>query len=218
MVQAFNPMPGTTNPMKLLGSTRSPYVRRVAVSLNLMGLDWELDQVAVFDDPESVRRYNPLLRIPTLLLDDGEALVESYAILDALDEMAGDKRLMPASGKTRRDVMRATAMATGAMDRTIWAVYEPRFRPKEKVEESWIAHNRERALGGMQYLDGLAAEAGDGWLFGDSMSQADISAVCGFTFARFAHPPMKVAEACPALAALAERCEAMEEFGSTFPF
>ena len=50
--------------MKLLGTTRSPYVRRVAVSLNLMGLDWELDTVAVFDDPDSVRRYNPLLRIP----------------------------------------------------------------------------------------------------------------------------------------------------------
>ena len=204
--------------MKLLGPTRSPYVRRVAVSLNLMGLDWEHDPVAVFDDPDSLRPYNPLLRIPTVLLDGGEALVESYAILDALDEMAGDKRLTPAAGKARRDVMRVTAMAVGAMDRTIWAVYEPRFRPKEKVEESWIAHNRERALGGLQYLDGLAAEAGDGWLVGDSLSQADISAVCGFTFARFAHPPMKVAEACPALAGLAERCEATEAFGSTFPF
>ena len=203
--------------MKLLGTTRSPYVRRVAVSLNLMGLDWELDTVAVFDDPESVRRYNPLLRIPTLLLDDGEALIESYAILDALDEMAGDKRLTPETGKARREVMRVTAMAVGAMDRTIWAVYEPRFRPKEKVEESWIAHNRERALGGLQYLDGLAAEAGDGWLAGDSLSQADISAVSGFSFARFAHPPMKVAEACPALAAFAERCEAMEAFSSTYP-
>ncbi len=203
--------------MKLLGSTRSPYVRRVAVSLHLMGLDWELDQIAVFDDPESVRRYNPLLRIPTLLLDDGEVLIESYAILDALDEMAGERRLTPAVGKARRDVMRATAMAVGAMDRTVWAVYEPRFRPKEKVEESWIAHNRERALGGFRYLDGLAAEAGDGWLFGDSMGQADISAVCGFTFARLAHPPMKVAEACPALAAFAERCETMAAFRSTYP-
>ena len=203
--------------MKLLGTTRSPYVRRVAVSLNLMGLDWELNQVPVFDDPESIRRYNPLLRIPTLLLDDGEALVESYAILDALDEMAGDKRLIPAAGKARRDIMRVTAMAVGAMDRTIWAVYEPRFRPKEKVEESWIAHNRDRALGGLQYLDGLAAEAGDGWLVGDSLSQADISAVCAFTFARLAHPPMKVAESCPALASLVERCEAMEAFSSTFP-
>ena len=203
--------------MKLLGTTRSPYVRRVAVSLNLMGLDWELDTVAVFDDPESIRRYNPLLRIPTLLLDDGEALVESYAILDALDEMAGDKRLVPESGKARRDVMRVTAMAVGAMDRTIWAVYEPRFRPKEKVEESWIAHNRERALGGLQYLDGLAAGAGDGWLVGGAMSQADISAVCAFTFARLAHPPMNAAEACPALAAFAGRCEATEAFSSTYP-
>ncbi len=203
--------------MKLLGPTRSPYVRRVAVSLNLMALDWEHEELPVFDDPEALRPHNPLLRIPTLLLDDSEALIESYAILDALDEMAGDKRLTPAAGKARRDVMRVTAMAVGAMDRTIWAVYEPRFRPKEKVEESWIAHNRERALGGFQYLDGLAAEAGAGWLVGESLSQADISAVCGFSFARLAHPPMKIAEACPALAALAERCEATEAFSSTFP-
>jgi len=203
--------------MKLLGRTLSPYVRRVAVSLNLMGFDWKLEAVAVFDDPDSIRPHNPLLRIPALLLDDGEALVESYAILDALDEMAGDRRLTPSAGKARRDVMHATAMAVGAMDRTIWAVYEPRFRPKEKVEESWIAHNRDRALGGFRYLDTLAAEAGDGWLVGDSLSQADISAVCGFTFARIAHPPMNIAEACPALAAFAGRCEAMEAFRSTHP-
>ena len=203
--------------MKLLGRTLSPYVRRVAVSLNLMGLDWELAPVAVFDDPDTVRPHNPLLRIPTLLLDDGEALVESYAILDALDEMAGDKRLTPASGKARREVMRVTAMAVGAMDRTIWAVYEPRFRPKEKVEESWIAHNRDRALGGFRYLDTLAARAGDGWMMGKQMSQADVSAVCGFTFAQIAHPPMKIAEACPALAAFAGRCEAMDAFRSTHP-
>ncbi len=203
--------------MKLLGSTLSPYVRRVAVSLNLMGFDWELAATSPFNDPDAIRRHNPLVRIPSLLLDDGEVLIESYAMLDTLDEMAGGKRLTPAAGKPRRAVMQATAMAVGAMDRTIWAVYEQRFHPPEKVEESWVAHNRERALGGMQYLDGLAAEAGDGWLVGGAMSQADVSAVCGFTFARIAHPPMNVAEACPALAAFAERCEAMEAFRSTHP-
>ena len=91
--------------MKLLGTTRSPYVRRVAVSLNLMGLDWKLDTVAVFDDPESVRRYNPLLRIPTLLLDDGEALVESYAILGRARRNGRRQAVDPGrrQGAARRD-------------------------------------------------------------------------------------------------------------------
>ena len=203
--------------MKLLGRYMSPYVRRVGASMKLMGIPFEHEPSAVFDEPESVRPHNPLLRIPALILDDGEALVESYAILDALDEMAGDKRLTPASGRERRNVMKITAMGVGAMDRTIWAVYEPRFRPKEKVEESWIAHNRERALGGLQYLDGLAGKAGEGWLAGTAISQADVTAAAAFTFARIAHPPMKVAEACPALAAFAARVEALDAFKETHP-
>jgi glutathione S-transferase len=135
--------------MKLLGSKRSPYVRRVGVSLNVMGLDYTLDPVAVWDNPEEVSAHNPLVRVPTVVLDDGDTLVESYAILDALDEMAGDdKRLIPASGPDRRKVMKMTAVASGTIDKTIWAVYEGRFHPKEKVHRPWIEHNEPKRLAG----------------------------------------------------------------------
>ena len=72
--------------MKLIGILRSPYVRRTAVSLNAMGMTFELDAVPVFDKPELVTKYNPLTRVPALVLDDGEALIDSSVILDALDE------------------------------------------------------------------------------------------------------------------------------------
>lgn len=205
--------------MKLFGAYRSPYVRRVAASLNVMGMAYEHDPVPVFDEPDAVRKHNPLVRVPTLVLDDGESLAESYAILDTLDEMAGpDKRLMPASGADRRKVMKLTAIATGTMDKAIWAVYEGRFHPKEKVHRPWIEHNEAQACGGLGFLDECAKAAGDGWLAGtDRMSQADISGAIAFAFTNMARPKLEVSERFPALAAFSARCEAMDEFSSVAP-
>tara|TARA_R110002074_G_scaffold246935_2_gene418991 strand:- start:217 stop:846 length:630 start_codon:yes stop_codon:yes gene_type:complete len=198
--------------MKLLGGFLSPYVRRTAVSLNVMGLPYDSEKVPVWDEPEAVKKHNPLVRIPTLVLDDGDSLVESYAILDALDEMAGDKRLTPASGAERRKVMKVTAVGVGAIDKTIWAVYEQRFHSKEKVERSWVEHNEAQAVGGFEWLNGLAEKAGDGWLCGSKLTQADITAAVGFSFAKFTRPKLGLAEKFPALEAHNARCEATDAF------
>jgi glutathione S-transferase len=198
--------------MKLLGGFLSPYVRRTAVSLNALGLPYESVKVPVWDEPEAVKAHNPLVRIPTVVMDDGEALVESYAILDALDEMASDKRLIPASGPERRKVMKVTAVGVGAIDKTIWAVYEQRFHAKEKVERSWVEHNEAQAVGGFEWLDNLAKQAGDGWLCGPKLTQADITAAVGFTFAKKTRPKLGLAEKFPALEAHNARCEALDAF------
>ncbi len=82
--------------MKLIGIYLSPFVRRVAVSLNILQVPFELEDVFVFGEPDVVRRYNPLVRIPILVLDDGEKLVESTAILDEIDHMVSpERRLTP---------------------------------------------------------------------------------------------------------------------------
>lgn len=201
--------------MKLIGSFLSPFVRRVAVSLNTLGMPFEHAAVRVFDQPDDVHKYNPLTRVPTLVLDDGEVLIESYAMLDALDDMVGpDKALTPARGAERRQVMRVTAAAVGTMDKAQWAFYETRFHPKEKVHEPWIEHNDKQVKGGLAYLDGLAAKAGaKGWLAGTpKMSQADISGTVAFGFAKAVRPKLDVATAYPNLAAFSARCEAMDAF------
>jgi glutathione S-transferase len=72
--------------LKLLGHYMSPYTRRIAVSLNFLGTPFELVEVSVMREPERVRPHNPVLRIPTVLLDDGEPLIESGAILDEIDQ------------------------------------------------------------------------------------------------------------------------------------
>ena len=88
--------------MKLIGNYLSPYTRRVAISLNAVGLPFELEHLFVFKEPDRVRAHNPVVRIPTLVMDDGEVLVESYAILDAIDQMVGpDRALAPAVGEER---------------------------------------------------------------------------------------------------------------------
>ncbi|MBL4722097.1 MAG: glutathione S-transferase family protein [Alphaproteobacteria bacterium] len=205
--------------MKLIGGFGSPYVRRVAASLNFLGLDWDHEAVSVFENPDAVSKHNPVVRVPTVVLDDGEALFESFAILDALDDIAGDaKRLIPANGAARRSVMRLVATACGAMDKAVTAYYEGRFHPAEKVHEPWIEHNEGQIMGGLGYLDEFAAKAGQGWLGGgERIGQADISAVVALGFANRVRPKLEVLNKFPNLAELAARCEGMEEFSSVTP-
>src|SRR5258708_14666293 len=92
----------------------SPCVRRVAVSMNLLGVAFEHRNWSVGKDFELIRQFNPLGRVPTLVQPDGEALIESTAILDLLDEFAGpDRALLPRSGKDRREALRVMARAQG---------------------------------------------------------------------------------------------------------
>lgn len=201
--------------MKLIGNYLSPYVRRVAVSLNQLQIPFELEQLYVFKSPEKVRKYNPLVRIPTLILDNGEVLVESFAILDELDQMAGlENCLTPASGSERRRVMKVTAVGVGSMEKAQWAFYEGRFRPEEKIHKPWTEHNDKQVLGGLGYLNELAERAGDsGWLAGTKrMSQADITCVVAFSFADAIRPRLEIAKKLPHLARFAGRCEALSIF------
>ena len=208
--------PGTEfAPMRLIGILRSPYVRRTAVSLNAMGIPFELDPVPVFDKPELVTKYNPLTRVPALVLDDGEALIDSSVILDALDEMAGPgKRLTPASGADRRHVLKLVTIALGAVDKAVWSAYEYRFRPEEKVHTPWVRHNDAQVVAGFTHLDAIVAKLGDGgWIAGtEKMSQADITAAVGFTFAKLVRPNLGLAEKAPHIAKFTARCETLAPF------
>ena len=201
--------------MKLIGHYLSPFTRRVAVSLNALELPFELQAVFVSKEPEKVRVHNPVVRIPALLLDDGDVLVESYAILDEIDHMVGpDRALTPASGRKRREVMKITAIALASTEKAQWAVTERRVRPDEKVHQPWIDHNDRQVLGGLRFLDELASKTErEGWLAGGSrLSQADITGVVAYTFANAVRPHLNLAQEVPSLAKFAGRCEQMSIF------
>src|ERR1700735_2872846 len=125
--------------MILIGMFDSPFVRRVAVSLNLLAVPFEHKNWSVGKEFELIRQFNPLGRVPTLVQPDGESLIESNAILDFLDECAGPARaLVPRSGKTRRETLRIMAVAMGAAEKGGAQVYETVFRPPEKRYRPWM--------------------------------------------------------------------------------
>jgi glutathione S-transferase len=201
--------------MKLIGNYMSPFVRRVAVSLNALDLPFELEVLIVSTQPEQVRAYNPVVRIPALILNDGEVLVDSGAILDEIDQMVGPGRaLIPASGSQRRQVLKITAIAVATMEKAMWAVYERRFRPEEKVYEPWIERCDRQVLGGLRALDEMVSKTGrDGWLAGTTrLSQADITSTVAYTFADALRPQLKLAQEVPNLASFAARREEMPIF------
>lgn len=124
--------------MILIGQYDSPFVRRVAIALHLYELPYEHRPWSTFGDAEQLARYNPLRRVPVLVLDDGEALIESAAILDYLDErMAHGLPLIPREGVTRRHALKVCALATGLADKAVALVYE-RVMHRE-VAEVWVA-------------------------------------------------------------------------------
>ena len=195
--------------MILIGMFDSPFVRRVAVTLNLLELPFEHRNWSVGRDFERIRQFNPLGRVPTLVRPDGEALIESAAILDHLDEVAGPARaLLPVSGPPRRTALRLMAVATGAAEKGILQVYESVFRPEEKRHAPWVERCRLQMHSALAVLD---AQAGNrDWLQGQRMTQADVTAACVFTF--LSEAVSMDATRYPALGRITARCEALPAF------
>lgn len=201
--------------MRLIGIFLSPFVRRVAVSLNVLKLPFELEEVFVFGQPEIVRRYNPLVRIPAMVLDDDTTLVESGAILDEIDHMVSpERRLTPGDGPLRRRVVQTAAIALGSAEKAQWAFYEDRVRPAEKVHTPWIEHNDNQVLGGFEHLNAAVTDIGDNhWIAGTKdISQADVTTTVSYTFANLARPNLDLPDRFPKLARFAERCETLPAF------
>ena len=201
--------------MRLIGNFLSPYVRRVAVTLNVLKLPFQLQELFVFKAQDIVRQHNPLVRIPILVLDDGAHLFESSAILDEIDRIVGPERcLVPTGGIARRQVMQTAAIALACADKAQWAFYEGRVRPAEKVHTPWIEHNEKQVLGGFEHLDKMASEVGDdGWISGATkISQADVTTVVAYTFAGTVRPDLGLPERFPRLSRYAARCEALPAF------
>ena len=198
--------------MILVGQYDSPFVRRVAISLGVLGLACEHDTRSVFSDFDAMRRINPLGRIPSLVLDGGEVLIDSAAILDWLDETADPERaLIPPKGPARRQVLRRIALATGAIDKAGAVAYEQLIRPAAYRWPDWIARCRAQATGAIQ---ALAAES---WVMDGRLDQAQITTACMIRWSRIAVPDFLPVGRYASLDALSDRCEAMPEFKATNP-
>ena len=196
--------------MILIGQYDSPFVRRVAVALRLYGVDYEHRPWSVFGDAERLAQHNPLRRVPTLIADDGEALFESGAILDWLDELAGrDRALIAASGLERRRALKTIALATGLADKAVSLVYERVIH--QRGTAVWVERCREQIAGVLEALEADRGTRGP-WWFGDQIGHADVAVACVLRFVSEALPEVYAPADWPALAAHAAACEARPEF------
>ena len=197
--------------MILIGQYDSPFVRRVAIALRLYGLPFEHKPWSTFGDADKIAPYNPLRRVPTLVLDGGEALIESTAILDYLDELVGPERAMiAAKGAERRQQLRICALASGLGDKSVSLVYESVLR-KEQLK-LWVDRCEAQIAGALDVLEQERLAAKTSYLFGERIGHSDIMVACVLRFTHEAHPNLYNATRYPALVAHAARCEALPPF------
>jgi glutathione S-transferase len=199
----------------LIGMLDSPFVRRVAVSLQCAGIAYENLPLRTFGDAVQFAAYSPLKRAPTLLLEQGEPLFDSHIILAYLAERFPEVAAqMPADDAQRLRCRQVIGVATGLADKAVSGVYEEIFHlPAQRAPVL-----RERLQGqladALAWLEARAPEAG--WLAGASLSQADIAVGTALCFAREAHPELVDLSACPRVAAWCTRLDALPAFTATY--
>ncbi len=197
--------------MILIGQYDSPFVRRVGIALTLYGLAFEHRPWSVFRDADRIRPLNPLVRVPTLVLDDGTVLIESHAILDHLDTLVpADQALFPRAEPARHQALRLAALATGLADKAVSLFYEKRLHAQ--TSDVWVARCRDQIAGVLAALEADCAARSGPYLMGEAFGHADIALASSLRFAAEAHSELIKLADYPALAAHSARMEALPVF------
>jgi glutathione S-transferase len=196
--------------MILVGQYDSPFVRRVAVTLHHYGMPFKRNTMSVFGDAKDMQKINPLVRIPSLILESGEVLIDSVAIIDHLDEVAGPARaLVPPHGPERRKILQAAALAQGAAEKAGAVSYERFFHSGKALSKEW----EKRCLWQLSAaLLELEHRCGSPWFIDMQMSHADVMTGCMIGYVKLRVPEAFPAGKYPKLHALSSRCEMRDEF------
>jgi glutathione S-transferase len=197
--------------MILIGQYDSPFVRRVGIALTLYGIPFEHRPWSVFGDADKIRQYNPLVRVPTLVLDDGEVLVESHLMLDYIDSLVPAGRAMfPKAEPARHQALKVAALATGMADKVVSLFYEKRLHAE--VSQVWVERCRTQISGVLSVLEADRAGRSSAYWFGETIGHADIAVAAVLRSLTEAHPGLISIADYPALAAHAAKFEAMPVF------
>lgn len=195
--------------MKLVGMLDSPYVRRVAIALELYGVDFEQQSLSVFSTFKEFSRINPVVKAPTLVLDDGTVLMDSSLILDYFEALApADKKLLPQTAAARARDLQVIGLALAACDKSVQIYYEHNLRPAEKLHEPWLDRVTGQLLAAYSGLEQLLANPQ-----GESLNQASLSVAVAWSFSRYAVPSVVRPEAFPNLQRHARLAEQHPAFG-----
>lgn len=190
--------------MKLIGMLDSPYVRRVAVSLHLLGLPFEHQSLSVFRTFDEFSRTNPVVKAPTLVCDDGTVLMDSTLILQYAEALAG-RSLLPSEPKALAQALRTVGLALAACEKSVQIVYEHGLRPAEKLHQPWL----DRVTGQL-----LAACDGLEQAMPTGMDQAGVSTAVAWEFIQKMVPDVVPAARYPRLVAFSQTAEAQPAFAA----
>jgi glutathione S-transferase len=197
--------------MILIGQYDSPFVRRVGIALTLYGIPFEHRPWSTFGDADKIRPYNPLTRVPTLVLDDGEVLIDSTVMLDYVDGLVpAEKRMFPIAEPARRRALKVATLGVHTGEKAVSLFYEKVLH--KEVSDVWTSRCRTQISGALGVLEAdRAARKTDYW-FGDQIGHADIAVAAALRFIGEAHPGIVSMTDFPALAAHSQRCEALPAF------
>ena len=198
--------------MKLIGMLDSPYVRRVAISLQLLGLEFDHWPLSVFRDFEQFQGINPVVKVPTLICDDGEVLMDSTLILQYAEAIAASGRsLMPTDIAGLRASLHTLGLALAACEKSVQIYYEGALRPAEKMHQPWVDRitGQVRAAYGVIESDlkrrPLAVTTG-------AIDQAGITVAVAWQFTQLTIPGVVAAADYPLLREFSVRAEQLPEF------
>jgi glutathione S-transferase len=198
--------------MQLIGMLDSPYVRRVAISLAVLGLPFEHRSVSVFSQYDEFAKINPVVKAPTFIANDGTVLIDSSLILDHIDhQVAPAERLLPEEPGARLQALAIIGLALAATEKAMQNVYERNLRPQDCQYEPWVERVEKQMHAAYGLLEKRLAGR-EGWLFGERLMQPDITVAVAWRFTQFMLPGAVDAKRYPALGAFSERAEALPEF------
>jgi len=203
--------------MILIGQYDSPFVRRVAVTLQLYKLSYEHRPWSAVGDADRLADVNPLMRVPTLITADGAVVTDSGTIIQLLDHAAGFGAFLSRNWPQQGDVLRLTAFAAGVAEKGVALVYEKAFH-KEAVA-TWHQRLLKQVTDTLAMLDRERAASKTPWLFGERLSHADIMIGTTFCFLREALAGEIDLESYKALKKHSKACDALPEFKKAYqPF
>ena len=198
--------------MQLIGMLDSPYVRRVAISLQLLGLRFEHRSISVFSTFAQFQQINPVVKAPTLVCDDGEVLMDSTLILEYAEALAGSRKsLMPSGMAERQHALRVIGLALAACEKCVQIVYERSLRPAEKLHEPWVARVTGQLLAAYEALESelqrrpLAVAS-------STINQAGITAAVAWHVTQQKLPGVVPPAGYPSLREFSSQAETLPEF------
>lgn len=201
---------------RLIGMLDSPYVRRAAISLHMLGVAFEHQSLSVFRTFDEFRQINPLVKAPTLVGDDGGLLVDSSLIIDWAESMRTEPSLLPSAPARRLQVLRLVGMALTASEKSVQIVYEHKRAPQRRDPE-WLARVQGQLRAAYDMLERHAASAEGDWLVTGAFSQADLSTAVAWRFTQLVAADALEGRDYPALRAHSQRAEQLPAFQALPP-